>query len=311
MVHRNARLTPLTRLDLVRAVEQGLSQAEAARQFRVCRATVAKWMRRFRQEGEGGLEDRSCRPFQSPRLTPPSLVVSICHLRQEKGWGPHRIGWALGTARSTVYAVLRRQGMHRLAWLHRVTRQIVRYERSRPGELMHLDVKKLGRVPEGGGKRFAPGFDQTHSGPSRGRSLGVDYLHVAVDDFSRYAYVESLPNERAVTTVAFLSRALRHFRRQQIKVERILTDNGSNYRSRLFQEHAAARGIRLKRTRPYRPQTNGKAEAFNKILQAEWAYSRPYTNNPERLDDLSRFLTYYNHERPHGGIGGAVPASRL
>ena len=201
--------------------------------------------------------------------------------------------------------------MHRLAWLHRVTRQIVRYERARPGELVHLDVKKLGRIPYGGGKRFAPGFTETHSGPSRGRSLGVDYLHVAVDDFSRYAYVEALPNERADTTVAFLSRALKHFRRQRIKVERILTDIGSNYRSRIFQELATAHGIRLKRTRPYRPQTNGKAEAFNKILQAEWAYIQPYPSNLERLDALPEFLAYYNQRRPHGGIGGATPASRL
>lgn len=311
MAHRNARLTPLTRLDLVRAVEDGLSQAEAARQFRVCRATVAKWVRRFHEGGQEGLGDRSCRPRRPSRCTPASLADAICQLRRERGWGPHRIGWALGAARSTVYAVLRRHGLHRLAWLHRVTRQIVRYERSRPGELVHLDVKKLGRIPHGGGKRFGPGFAETHSGPSHGRSLGVDYLHVAVDDFSRYAYVESLPNERAVTTVAFLSRALKHFRRQRIKVERILTDNGSNYRSRLFQELADAHGIQLKRTRPYRPQTNGKAEAFNKILQAEWAYTRPYSNNLERLDALPLFLDYYNQQRPHGGIGGATPASRL
>lgn len=311
MVHRNARLTPRTRLELVQAVERGLPAAEAARQFRVCRATVAKWVRRFRQEGKTGLEDRSCRPLQSPRLTPVPLAETICRLRQDSGWGPHRIGWALGAARSTVYAVLRREGLHRLAWLHRVTRQIVRYERSRPGELVHLDVKKLGRIPEGGGKRFAPGFADTHSGPSRGRSLGTDCLHVAIDDFSRYAYVESLPNERATTTVAFLTRALKHLRRQGIVVERILTDNGSNYRSNLFAELAASQGIQLKRTRPYRPQTNGKAEAFNKILQAEWAYRRPYTNNLERLDALPAFLFYYNRNRPHGGIGGATPASRL
>ena len=311
MTHRNARLTPVTRAELVQEVERGWTQAEVARQFRVSRPTVAKWVRRCRREGLGGLEDRSCRPHRSPRLTAASLVASICRLRQENGWGPHRIGWALGTARSTVYAVLRRVGLHRLAWLHRVTREIVRYEWDRPGELLHLDVKKLGRIPPGGGKRFAAGFAETHSGPHSKRPLGIDYLHVAVDDHSRYAYVEALPNERGVTTAAFLEQALAHFQGQGVRVERILTDNGKNYTSHAFQDVAAAHGIRLKRTWPYRPQTNGKAEAFNKILQAEWAYCRLYTTNRERLDALSGFLAYYNHHRPHGGIGGATPASRL
>ena len=311
MTHRNARLTPVTRAELVQEVERGWTQAEVARQFRVSRPTVAKWVRRCRREGLGGLEDRSCRPHRSPRLTAASLVASICRLRQENGWGPHRIGWALGTARSTVYAVLRRAGLHRLAWLHRVTREIVRYEHDRPGELLHLDVKKLGRIPPGGGKRFAAGFAETHSGPHSKRPLGIDYLHVAVDDHSRYAYVEALPNERGVTTAVFLEHALAHFQGQGVRVKRILTDNGKNYTSHAFQDVAAAHAIRLKRTRPYRPQTNGKAEAFNKILQTEWAYCRLYTTNLERLDALAGFLAYYNHHRPHGGIGGATPASRL
>ena len=226
-------------------------------------------------------------------------------------WGPHRIGWRLGIARSTVYAVLRRAGLHRLAWLHRTTREIVRYEHARPGALVHLDIKKLGRIPQGGGKRILPGFAETHSGPQRGPRLGFDFLHVAVDDHSRYAYVEALPDERGPTAAAFLVRALAHFERQGIAVERILTDNGACYVSRIFTDTAAARNIRLKRTRPFRPQTNGKAEAFNKIMQAEWAYQRPYYSNDERLNVLPGFLAYYNHRRPHGGIGGATPASRL
>lgn len=311
MVHRNARLTPIMRLELVRAVREGLPQAEAARQFRVSRATVAKWVRRFRTEGSAGLADRSCRPARFPRLTAASEVQSICRLRQEKGWGPHRIGWALDTARSTVYAVLRRAGLHRLAWLHRVTREPVRYERSRPGELVHLDIKKLGRIPQGGGKRVLPGFPETHSGPQRGPKLGFDFLHVAVDDHSRYAYLEVLPDERGSTAAAFLARALAHFASLGVSVERILTDNGSCYRSRDFVAMAAAHEVRLKRTKPFRPQTNGKAEAFNKILQAEWAYSRPYQSNEERYAALPPFLIGYNYHRPHGGIGGATPASRL
>ncbi len=311
MTHRNARLTPVTRAELVREVQRGWPQAEVARLFRVSRATVAKWVWRFREGGIAALHDRSSRPNGSPRLTPPSLAEAIRRVRREQGWGPHRIGWALGIAPSTVYAVLRRLGLHRLAWLHRTTREIVRYERSRPGELLHLDIKKLGRIPPGGGKRFAPGFAETGAGPHTKRPLGVDFLHVAVDDYSRYAYVESLHNERGDTAAGFLERAIRHFRRRGITIERVLTDNGSCYVSRSFRDMAASHDVTLKRTRPYRPQTNGKAEAFNKILQNEWAYIRPYQGNLERLDALPIFLAYYNQQRPHGGIGGMVPASRL
>lgn len=311
MTHRNARLTPIIRAELVQQVHHGWPQAEVARLFRVSRATVAKWVRRFREGGLAALRDRSSRPHRSPRLTSQPLVDAICAVRREQGWGPHRISWALQIARSTVYAVLRRVGLHRLAWLHRTTREVVRYERDRPGELLHLDVKKLGRIPFGGGKRFATGFAETRSGPHSKRSLGVDYLHVAVDDHSRYVYVESLPDERGVTTADFLDRALMHFQSCGVRVERILTDNGKNYTSHVFRDVAAAHHITLKRTRPYRPQTNGKAEAFNKILQNEWAYLRPYTSNVERLDALAPFITYYNRRRPHGGIGGAVPVSRL
>lgn len=311
MTYRNARLTPLTRAELVWNVEQGWPQAEVARLFRVSRATVIKWVRRFREGGLAALEDRSSTPKRSPRQTPAALAEAICSARRTLGWGPHRIGWALGAARSTVYAILRRAGLHRLSWLHRTTRAIVRYERARPGELVHLDIKKLGRIPPGGGKRMLAGFNETHSGPQRKRRLGFDFLHVAVDDHSRYAYMEALPDERGTTAAAFLERTLAHLAQHGLHVERVLTDNGGCYRSRDFAAVAAAHGIQLKRTRPFRPQTNGKAEAFNKILQAEWAYRRPYLTNEERLTTIEPFLIGYNHFRPHGGIGGAVPASRL
>lgn len=311
MTHRNARLTLVTRVELVRYVHEGWPQAEVARLFRVSRATVAKWVRRSREGGITALHDRSSRPKRSPHLTAPALIETIATMRREQAWGPHRIGWALGIARSTVYAVLRRLGLHRLSWLHRTTREIVRYERSRPGELVHLDVKKLGRIPLGGGKRFAPGFAETGAGPRTVRSQGVDYLHVAVDDHTRFAYVESLPDERGITTAGFLERALTTLASHGVQVERILTDNAKNYTSHVFRATAAAHAITLKRTRPYRPQTNGKAEAFNKILQNEWAYLRPYSSNDERLAALPPFIEYYNLRRSHGGIQGAVPASRL
>lgn len=311
MLHGNARLTVRARLEMVKQVLSGWPQAEVARQFRVSRATVSKWLRRYSEEGEQGLADRSSRPHTSPRLTPQHIVRAIHSLRRRRSWGPHRIGWQLGLARSTVYAVLRRAGLSRLAWLHRTTREIVRYEHPSPGDLLHLDVKKLGRVPEGGGKRFAPGFAETGVGPHSKRPLGTDCMHVAIDDHSRVVYVEALPDEKGVTTAGFLERALSFFTGKGVTVTRILTDNGGNYRSRAFAEVAGAHSIRLKRTRPYRPQTNGKAEAFNRILQNEWAYSRPFTSNAERLAELPGYLRYYNERRPHGGIRGATPASRL
>ena len=308
MAHPNARLTPLTRLDLVREVEAGYTQAEAARRFRVSRATVAKWVRRFREEGIAGLEDRASAPRSNPRRTAPELESRICAVRRGSGFGPHRIAWALGLARSTVYAVLRRFGLNRLDQLHRVSRRRLRYEHPAPGDLLHIDVKKLGRIPEGGGHRV----HGRSSATPRTRGLGLDYLHVAVDDHSRYAYVAVLPDERGASCSAFLEQALAAFARRGVRVRRVLTDNAKAYTdSRVFRAAAEAAGVELLHTRPYRPQTNGKAERFIQILQHEWAYARPYRSNAARLHELPRWLYRYNHRRPHGGISGAVPASRL
>ncbi len=312
MAHRNARLTPVTRGELVQQVAAGWPQAEVARQFRVSRATVGKWVRRFIDEGRAGLEDRSSVPHHHPRCTPPALARRICALRRRQGFGPHRIGWTLGVARSTVYAVLRRAGLNRLDRLHRVTREPVqRYEHPQPGDLLHIDVKKLGRIPPGGGKRFASGFAETQSGPHTRQTLGVDYLHVAIDDHSRYAYVEALPNERGVTCAAFLERAVADFGRRGVLVRRVLTDNAKAYTSDVFRKMSQQHGITLKLTRPYRPQTNGKAERFIQTLQHEWAYARRYRSNAARLRQLSNWIDHYNQRRPHGGIGGSVPSSRL
>ena len=311
MSHRNARLTVRACLEMIIAVETGLTQAEIARQFRVSRATVQKYVRRFREQGETGLLDRSSRPRSSPRLTPARLVTKICSLRRKRSWGPHRIGWRLKMPHSTVYAVLKRMGISRLGWMHRTTREIVRYEHPSPGDMVHLDVKKLARVPDGGGKRFKPGFTETHSGPDSKRPLGYDYLHVAIDDHSRVVYIEVLPDEKGPTTAGFLERTLAFYSAKGMRVKRILTDNGGNYISHAFADMAQAHSVRLKRTRPFRPQTNGKAERFIRTLQQEWAYSRPFGSNQQRLNALPRFINYYNHRRPHGGIAGAVPASRL
>jgi transposase InsO family protein len=213
---------------------------------------------------------------------------------------------------STVYGVLRRAGLSVLARLDRTTREIQRYERERPGELIHLDIKKLGRVPEGGGKRFAPGWKENGAGPHRrGPGGGHDYVHIAIDDHSRYAYAEALPDEKGDTTAGFLARSVLAFAAVGISVERVLTDNGGGYRSHVFAATASELGIGLRRTRPFRPQTNGKAEAFIKTIQRGWAFQRPYRSNPERLDALGVFLNDYNYARPHTSLGNQPPASRL
>lgn len=305
-----AALTPVGRRLLVdRVVRDGWQPATVAEAMGVSRATVYKWLRRFREEGPGGLQDRSSRPGGHPRAVPAELVRRVVMLRVRRRWGPHRIAWVTGIPRSTVYKVLRRVGLNRLDRLDRPTRApIRRYERDRPGELLHIDVKKLGRIPDGGGWR-AWG---RHPNTPRSRGAGYDYLHVAVDDHSRVAYVEAHPNEQGATAAGFLQRAATWFSDQGVTVEEVITDNAWCYRlSHAFQQTLKDRGVRHLRTRPFRPQTNGKAERFNRILQDEWAYDRIYTSNQHRLDQLTRFLDTYNHHRPHGGLGGHPPATRL
>ena len=311
MSHPNARLTAYGRAQILHHRAEGHTAASIAAMMGVSRATVYKWLRRYAQEGIAGLADRPSRPHGSPRKLSVWQMARIGRLRRRHAWGPHRIAYALGMARSTVYAVLRRLRLHRLAWLHRSTRTPIRYEHAAPGELLHLDVKKLGRIPHGGGKRFLPGFLENHAGPHRSRGLGHDFIHVAVDDYSRYAYAEVLPDERGETTAAFLERALHTFQELGVRVVRTLTDNGGNYHSRAFAAVADAHGVRRKHTRPYRPQTNGKAEAFNKTLQREWAYVRLYHSNAERTAALLPFLETYNGDRPHTALGGLTPLARI
>ena len=313
MLHGTARLTVAGRLLIVQRIGAGWTQAQVAEAQGVSRASVSKWAKRYREEGAAGLADRSSRAKHLPHALGEPVVERICQLRREMGAGPHRLAYELGMSRSTVYGVLRRAGLNVLARLDRTTRSVIRYERERPGELVHLDVKKLGRIPLGGGKRFDEGFAETKAGRHRpGTRGGHDYVHVAIDDHSRFAYAEALGDEKGETTAGFLARTILAFAQVGITIERVLTDNALSYRrSQAFLQVAAANSITLKHTRPYRPQTNGKAEALNKTLQREWAYRRIYVSNTERLDALAPFLTDYNYTRPHTSLGNRPPASRL
>jgi transposase InsO family protein len=232
------------------------------------------------------------------------VVRQIRRLRHQR-LGSHRIAWMLGLARSTVYAVLRRLGLHRLARLEPRS-EPRRYEWPAPGDLLHLDTKKLGRIGDRAGKRFDP----TQRGRTTGR-LGWTFAHVAIDDHSRMAYVEELPDECGETAAGFLARALAFFAGHGVHVHRVMTDNGSCYRSGTFGSAIAASGIRHLRTRPYTPRTNGKAEAMVKILLNGWAYARPYRNDTARSAALPVFIDFYNHRRPHGGLNGARPIDRV
>lgn len=301
--HGSARLTVHSRLTIAtRVIEQGWTITEAARAAGVSRQTASKWVGRFRTEEQAGLHDRSTRPHRVRASVTERLVVAIEHLRRRWRWGPRRIGWELGLAASTVYAVLRRLGLQRLSRLEPKP-MVVRYEWPAPGDLVHLDTKKLGRI-DGIGHRFGP---RTH----RNRGIGWDLVHVAIDDHSRLAYVEQLADEHGTTTTAFLERALTFFAAHGIAVARVMTDNGSPYRSQVFTDTLAERGIRHIRTRPYTPRTNGKAEAMVKVLINSWAYAEPYESSAERAVALASFIDFYNHHRPHGGLNGARPIDRV
>jgi transposase InsO family protein len=280
--------------------------------MRISRPTVYKWLRRFATEGADGLEDRTSRPHASPRRTAPDLEAQVACLRVERAYGPARIAHELSMPASTAYRVLCRLGLNRLDVLHRTTREpIRRYERARPGELVHLDTKQLGRVPPGGGKRADPAFRATGIGRTGHQRVGYDTLHVAIDDHTRIAYVEVLPDGGRHSTSIFLAHTLQAFATLGISVERVLTDNALAYRSLPFRDVAEAAGVQLRRTRPYRPQTNGKAERFIQTLLNEWAYIRTYTSNQARLHALPGFLDEYNWHRPHAALGHRPPASRV
>ncbi len=312
MSHRNAHLTPKSRLAIVREWQRGYAPAQIALGMRVSRATVYKWLRRFTCEGTPGLEDRTSRPASSPRRTPADLEAQIAAMRIDLAYGPALIAHELRVPPATVYRVLCRLGLNRLDRMHRTTREpIRRYEHDRPGDLIHLDTKKLGRIPDGGGKRMDPVFIATGIGRQGPRGGGYDTLHIAIDDHSRFAYVEALPDGGKHSSSLFLAHTLQAFAAVGITVQRVLTDNAWAYRSTPFKAVAAASGIQLRRTRPYRPQTNGKAERFIQTMLKDWAYLRPYSSNDERLQHLATFLDTYNFHRPHSSLGRRPPASRV
>jgi len=311
MAHRTARLNVFGRQLLVsRVVVEGWSMAKAAEAQGVSRTTAHKWVRRFRSEGWPGLEDRSSRPRRSPRQTPPELVGAILAARVERRWGPHRLGPLLGQPRSTVYAVLARAGYSRLRDADRLSGVPVRYVHDHPGSLVHQDHKKLGRIPPGGGHRLLGRTEGLRN--RRGKGWGYDHIEVVVDDATRLAYVAHVPDESARSASQALLDAAVWFARHGVRIERVLTDNGWAYtHGPTYAAAVEAIGARHKRTRPHRPQTNGKAERFIQTLLREWAYGRLYRTNAERLERLPGWVHEYNTERTHTSLGGITPMEAL
>jgi transposase-like protein len=306
--HPKAVLTPIGRLILVQRIAEGRPAAHVAGEMGVSRATAYKWWHRYVQEGDLGLFDRSSRPLHSPRRTPARVERQIEALRRHTKLGPVRIGVRLHVPASTVHRVLVRRQLNRLSWMDRPTGRVIRrYEHEHPGDLIHVDVKKLGRIPPGGGWR-------THGRGGRGghSGLGFDYIHSAVDDHSRLAYSEICSDERGSTAAAFWSRATAFFATHGIVVQSVLTDNAYAYRNSLaFRTAVLESGAVQRFIRPHRPQTNGKVERFNRTLLEEWAYVRPYTSNQGRARALTTWLHIYNHHRAHTSLGQLPPISRL
>jgi transposase InsO family protein len=301
ILHANAALSRRQRERLVSLVLAGMTITAAALVVGCSRQTASKWVGRARR-GEG-LEDRSSRPRRSPRRTPAAVEHAVLRARRELGLGPHPLGWALGLAASTVHAILRRHGCSRLR--PRLPRdEIVRYERERPGELLHVDVKKLGRI-------IAPGHRVTGDRSRRAKGkAGWLYLFAAIDDATRLGFACLYPDETADSALAFLAACERFYGEQGISIERVLSDNGTCFKRR-WAEACERRGIAVRKTRPYRPQTNGKVERFIRTLDEEWAHGRVWASSAQRARALLSFLRYYNRRRPHSALGDRPPISRV
>ncbi|WP_183834980.1 IS481 family transposase [Cellulomonas hominis] len=319
MSHANARLTPAGRLTMVQRIGAGRPVAHVAAEMGVSRTTAWRWWRRFQAEGRAGLIDRPSVAHTHPRRTSPCAETRVRIARMLTRRGPVTIGRLVGLPASTVGRVLARHRVPRLADCDPVTGQViramrrtaVRYEHPHPGSLVHIDVKKLGRIPDGGGWR-AHGRASTVDHRHKKVPTGYDYVHTAIDDHSRLAYAEIHTDEKGVTAAGFLARATAFYADHGIRVERVISDNAFAYRSSaVFRQTAADLGIVQKFIRPHCPWTNGKVERLNRTLATEWAYSRIWSSNADRAAALAAWLEHYNMDRPHLGIGGLTPIDRV
>lgn len=307
--HPNASLTPEGRRKMVALViDEKWSIEATAERFQLDAKTVRKWRDRFLAEGVAGLQDRSSRPHRSPNRTLARRRKRVVHLRRKRRWGADRIAHETGLAPSTVQAILNAAGLGRLDSGDRATREpVVRYQRERPGELIHVDVKKIAGIPPGGGWKLHGRANVRNQGHS---NIGYRYIHTAIDDRTRLAYSEILDDETGATAAAFWLRTTAWFASQGLTCERVITDNGSCYK-RLWAQACAATGTTVKKTRPRRPQTNGKVERFHRILLEEWAYIRAWTSERQRTLAYTGFIHFYNHHRTHGSLGWSTPAATL
>jgi transposase InsO family protein len=303
--HKNARLTPRGREEMVRSVvDGGLTKAETARRYYTTPKTVAKWVGRFRAQGVDGLRDRSSRPLSSPSQTAPATCAAVEVLRRQRYTGK-QIARELEVSPATVSRILRRLGLNSLKALE-PAEPLRRYEREHPGELIHIDIKKLGKFNQVGHR-----ITGDRRGQSNSRGVGWEYVHVCIDDHSRIAFAKIMANENKRCAIAFLRAALAYYTSLGIKVEGVMTDNGSCYRSFAFRRACKRLGLKHIRTRPYTPKTNGKAERFIQTSLREWAYAQAYEHSRQRKDQLPAWLHRYNWHRPHAGIDDKTPISRL
>ena len=302
-IHKNARLTPRGREILISRLERGEHPLDVATAMGASVSTVYKWWRRYRAEGLGGLLDRSSRPNASPNRTPDDVETKVIGLRKERRIY-HRIAAEVGVSRATVGRILTRHGLNRWRDLE-PAQPVRRYERDHPGEMIHIDIKKLGRF-----NRIGHRITKDRTGQSSSRGIGWEFVHVGIDDHSRLGFADIMPDEKKHSAVAFLEAAVAWYRRFNITVERVMTDNGSCYKSHAFRDACKRLGLKHIRTKPYTPKTNGKAERFIQSSLREWAYARAHENSEQRARELPHWIHHYNWHRPHAGIKGKTPVSR-
>ena len=308
-IHKNARLTPHSRAELVRRVlDERQTPSAVATAFGVCVKTVRKWVERFQAAGPAGLADRSSRPHRLRAPTPDAVLQRIEDLRRQR-WTGQQIALEVGVSPATVSRALRRLGLNRLRALE-PAEPVRRYEREHPGELIHIDIKKLGRI-DGIGHRITGDRRGQSRRRARGQGLGWEFAHVCIDDASRIAFAQVLPDEKKESAVAFLKAAVAYYQSLGVTIARVMTDNGSCYKAVAFRDACRDLGLRHIRTRPYTPKTNGKAERFIQTALREWAYAKAYTHSDRRTEELPLWLHRYNWHRPHGSLKAKTPISRL